>query len=196
MPPPPPLVLFPLILLLLTFTTPEASLEMPPPLATEPLPKMPAELDFTSQLVIVTVPASALWMPAPVLLPEVDPSLIASPEKLTAPVVVTLKMRKFNDEPRRTVSLSAPGPVMAMLVLRSESGWLKLMMHFPVEASQLGSVAGIAKIIVSSPAMVFAASIAARKVHRPPRTVQFVKVPGSALLLTANTDPASGVTPS
>src|SRR6266851_1215784 len=135
-------------------------------------------------------------MPAPVAVPEVDPSLIVSPEKLTAPVVVTLKRRKFNEEPRRTVSLSAPGPVMAMLVLRSESAWLKLMVHFPVEGSQLGSVAGIAKIIVSSPAVVFAVSIAARKVHRPPRTLQFVKVPGSALLLTANTDPASGVTPS
>src|SRR5438445_4000534 len=99
-------------------------------------------------------------MPAPVAVPEVDPSLIVSPEKLTAPVVVTLKRRKFDDEPRRTVSLSAPGPVMAMLVLRSGRGCVKLMVHRP--ALQLGSVAGIAKLIVSSPAVILAASIAAR----------------------------------
>src|ERR1700737_3148298 len=102
-------------------------------------------------------------MPAPVLVPEVDPSLTVSPEKLTAPVVVTLKIRKFNDELRRTVSLSAPAPVMTMLVLRSANGCVKLMVHRP--ALQLGSFAGIAKLIVSSPAVKFAASIAARNVQ-------------------------------
>jgi hypothetical protein len=60
---------------------------------------------------------------------------------------------------------------------------------------QLGSVAGIAKVIVSSPAVVFAVLIAARKVHLDPRNVQLVKVPGSSVLLTVNTDAASALTP-
>ena len=106
------------MVLLVTFIT-APSLKMPPP-------NRAAAFPVIVQLVTFTVPTLALLvlMPPPAVLPSTLPLVTVRPEIVTVLVVVELKMGKGGvvlTVLRCTVSLSAPGPVMLILVLKSGS---------------------------------------------------------------------------
>jgi hypothetical protein len=117
-----------------TLTVPAPELPMPPPSV--------ASLSVTAQDWTFTVPVPELRTPPPETPPSALPLLMVMPASVTAPAVVTLKMRKPAARGSRlTVSLSAPGPEMETLVLRSGSAVLRSMVQRP--APQPGSDVGM-----------------------------------------------------
>src|SRR5712692_3082124 len=117
-------------------------------------------------------------MPPP--LAEVDPLVMVRPEKLTVPVVVTLKMRNRVEELRRTVTWSAPGPkIVTFGTLMSGRACVRLMMQPPAAQNSV-----IAKSISALPPFAIAASIAPRSEQPGPQWPKPPPPPESDRVLT------------
>src|SRR5215831_14220532 len=162
-------------------TVPPDSLEMAPPWA--------AEFRDRRQSMTPTKALFTFRMAPPNPFVGAAPRLMVRPRIVTPLLVVTLKiLNGFAAVERTTESLSAPGPSIEMMVLRSGSGEFKLRTHWP--PAQLGSVGESAKLITSSPGLELAAVIAARKVHSCISLKQLTKSPpGSLVLLTVKVLP-------
>ena len=137
---------------LMMLSVPLLEFAIAPPDATIVPPKLSVKMLSTT----FTIPLPSCETPPPALIPVGRPFTTLKPDRVTSADDVTRKIRKLSALLRRTVVRSIPGLMMRMLVLRSGSALVKLILQCGPVGSQLGSVVGMLIVISSSPASAFA----------------------------------------